>query len=886
MTAPTMPKAQPLFVRAPRPGAALAPAPELPMSRREMDALGWDQCDIIIVTGDAYIDHPSFGMAVVGRALERAGFRVGIIAQPDWHSAEPFAALGRPRLFFGVTAGNMDSMVNRYTSSRRIRKDDAYTPDGAPDKRPDRAVLVYAQRCREACKDVPVVIGGIEASLRRIAHYDYWSDKVRRSVLPDSKADLLVYGNGERQILEIAHRLDAGQDIRSLTDIRGTAFMRNGVPAGFIEMDSTELDTPGKLIVHPDPYAMEPEGCATKDDAPDRACSMPDPSLAHAGPDVGPAEAAPPAPAAADPRKLWRDRDRTVVRLPAYEQVAADPVLYAHASRVMHAETNPGNARALVQRHGDRDLWLNPPPVPLSTPEMDAVFDLPYARRPHRSYGQARIPAWEMIRTSVNIMRGCFGGCTFCSITEHEGRIIQSRSEKSVLREIEAIRDKTEGFTGVISDLGGPTANMYRQACKSREIEAACRLPSCVYPAICPNLDTDHTALIGLYRKARELPGIKKVLIASGVRYDLAATSPAYVKELAQHHTGGYLKIAPEHTEDGPLDLMMKPGIGSFEKFRALFDKFSQQAGKKQYLIPYFIAAHPGTTDEDMLNLALWLKRQGLKPDQVQTFLPSPMATATAMYHSGRNPLRKVTREARPGGDEVVVPKRGKQRDLHKAFLRWHDPENWPVLREALHRMGRGDLIGNGPECLVPAAKGRAMAETKDKPKGKPGGGKAKAPADVVRIGRVPGRARLSAKGRAAAKNKLSPNDKAAVLRKAAAKAKADGRPADEAPRRGRGAADGPAGRAERAARDERAQRNLRPERHDRKRSRQQEPTDEPAAVVRRRRELEERQAKKAPRQGTKVGSERGARSPRQSGGAGQGAAKPAAPLKRRNRRR
>ncbi len=458
----------------------------------------------------------------------------------------------------------------------------------------------------------------------------------------------------------------------------------------------------------------------------------------------------------------------------------------------MHAETNPGNARALVQRHGERDLWLNPPPVPLSTPEMDAVFDLPYARRPHSSYGQARIPAWEMIKGSVNIMRGCFGGCTFCSITEHEGRIIQSRSEKSILREIEAIRDKTEGFTGVISDLGGPTANMYRQACKSREIEAACRLPSCVYPTICPNLDTDHSALIGLYRKARELPGIKKVLIASGVRYDLAATSPAYVKELAQHHTGGYLKIAPEHTEDGPLNMMMKPGIGSFEKFRALFDKFSQQAGKKQYLIPYFIAAHPGTTDEDMLNLALWLKKQSFRPDQVQTFLPSPMATATAMYHSGRNPLRKVTREARPGGDEVFVPKRGKQRDLHKAFLRWHDPANWPLLRDALHLMGREDLIGNGPECLVPPGKGKLMANVKGKgaPKGKatgkatgkaksaadgaspprPAGGKAKAPADVVRIGRVPGRARLSAKGRAAAKNKLSPNDKAAVLRKAAVK--------------------------------------------------------------------------------------------------------------------
>ena len=815
MSAPTMPQAPPLFVRAPRPGAARAPAPELPMSRREMDDLGWDECDVIVVTGDAYIDHPSFGMAVVGRALERAGFRVGIIAQPDWQSADPFRALGRPRLFFGVTAGNMDSMVNRYTSARKPRRDDAYTPNAEPDRRPDRAVLVYAQRCREAFKDVPVIIGGIEASLRRIAHYDYWSDKVRRSVLPDSKADLLVYGNGERQVLEIAHRLDAGEDIKALTDIRGTAFMRGGVPGGFIELDSTELDTPGRLIVHPDPYAMEPDGCDAKDGAPDRACSMPDPSPAHAGPEVGPAAAAPPAPVAADPRKLWRDRDRTVIRLPAYEQVADDPVLYAHASRVMHAETNPGNARALVQRHGARDLWLNPPPVPLSTPEMDAVFDLPYARRPHSGYGQARIPAWEMIRNSVNIMRGCFGGCTFCSITEHEGRIIQSRSEKSILKEIEAIRDRSDGFTGVISDLGGPTANMYRMACKSREIEAACRLPSCVFPEICPNLDTDHSSLIQLYRKARELPGVKKVLIGSGVRYDLAATSPAYVKELAQHHTGGYLKIAPEHTEQGPLDLMMKPGIGSYEKFRALFDKFSQQAGKKQYLIPYFIAAHPGTTDEDMLNLALWLKRNAFKPDQVQTFLPSPMATATAMYHSGRNPLRKVTRQARPGGDSVFTAKRGKQRDLHKAFLRWHDPENWPLLREALQRMGRADLIGSGPECLVPAGKG----------KGKVGGERAAAPA----AGRTPAR-----RGEAARAT----------------------RPGDGTP---------PA-----------KKKYLKPDRHDRRPSRQQEPTDEPAAVVRRRRELEERRAAQARKRGG--GQSAG-------GGTGKpGSPKRAAPPRRRGR--
>jgi uncharacterized radical SAM protein YgiQ len=687
MPAPTMPQAVPLFSRPKFWGSRFGIAPELPMTRAEIDRLGWEACDVILVTGDAYVDHPSFGMAVVGRVLEAQGFRVGIISQPDWRCADAFRELGRPNLFFGVTAGNLDSMVNRYTAERRLRHDDSYTPGAEGNRRPDRAVLVYAQRCREAFKDVPIVVGGIEASLRRIAHYDYWSDKVRRSALVDSKADLLVYGNGERQIVEIAHRVGAGQEIEQLTDIRGTAFMRKSVPAGWVELDSTELDTPGKLVDHPDPYAWTMPGCSTPSGAP-----------AAAG-----------ASAPGEVRARWGARARTVIRLPAFEQVLDDPVLYAHASRVMHAETNPGNARALVQRHGDRDVWLNPPPVPLSTPEMDAVFGMPYTRVPHSSYGGAKIPAYDMIKTSVNIMRGCFGGCTFCSITEHEGRIIQSRSEESILREVEQIRDKVPGFTGVISDLGGPTANMWRLACKSREIEAACRLPSCVYPGICPNLDTDHTPLVNLYRKARKVDGVKKVLIASGLRFDLAVESPKYVKELVTHHVGGYLKIAPEHTEEGPLSKMMKPGVGSFEKFRAMFEKFSTQAGKKQYLIPYFIAAHPGTTDQDMLNLALWLKHNAFKPDQVQSFMPTPMAVATAMYHSGRNVLHKVVRKERPG-DAVETPKSKKQRELHKAFLRWHDRENWPVLREALHRMGRDDLIGSGPGCLVPAARGQRTA--------------------------------------------------------------------------------------------------------------------------------------------------------------------------------
>ncbi|HEY1899404.1 MAG TPA: YgiQ family radical SAM protein [Steroidobacteraceae bacterium] len=654
--------------------ARFGTAPFLPMSRAEMDLLGWDSCDVILVTGDAYVDHPSFGMAIVGRVLEAQGFRVGIIAQPDWRNAEPFAALGRPNLFFGVTAGNMDSMVNRYTSDRRVRSDDAYTPGGMGGKRPDRSVIVYAQRVREAFKDVPLVIGGIEASLRRIAHFDYWSEKIRRSVLLDAKADMLVYGNGERQICEIAHRLSDGEDIRQMTDIRGTAFTRKSLPAGWVQIDSAHLDAPGPLNPPVDPYATEPGAPA--------AASAPREQVVRFV-----------------RRVKGADRGNSVIRIPAFEQVVEDPVLYAHASRILHLESNPGNARALVQRHGDVDVWLNPPPIPLTTKEMDWVYEREYRRQPHPVYGSANIPAYKMIRFSIAIQRGCFGGCTFCSITEHEGRIIQSRSEDSIIREVETVRDSVPGFTGVISDLGGPTANMYRLACKSREIESACRRPSCVFPGICPNLNTDHSPLIRLYRRARALPGIKKVLIASGVRYDLATESPEYVKELAQHHVGGYLKIAPEAIGDGPLSKMMKPGVGAYHRFKELFDRYSKEAGKEQYLIPYFIAAHPGTTDQDMLELALWLKTNGFRADQVQAFLPSPMATATAMYHSGKNPLHRVTHDS----EEVQIPKGLKVRRLHKAFLRYHDANNWPMLREALRRMGRSDLIGNGKQQLVPA---------------------------------------------------------------------------------------------------------------------------------------------------------------------------------------
>ena len=705
-------------------------APFLPMSRSEMEQLGWDSCDVILVTGDAYVDHPSFGMAVIGRVLEAQGFRVGIIAQPDWHSAEPFKALGRPNLFWGVTAGNMDSMINRYTADRKIRSDDAYTPGGMAGSRPDRAAVVYSQRCREAYKDVPVILGGIEGSLRRIAHYDYWSDKVRRSIVVDAKCDLLLYGNAERALVEIAHRLARREPVENITDVRGTAFVRRHSVEGWFEIDSTEVDRPGRVDDYTSPYQTTAERAQGQGASCGKPQAQPQPVTfvrnATASESISPEplgktidgsvkgrQDVQTGPQQAHSERPVIDRSKSVIRLPSYEQVRSDPVLYAHASRVLHLETNPGNARALVQAHGEgntaRDVWINPPPLPLNTAEMDWVFDLPYARSPHPAYADAdgrhdretKIPAWEMIRFSINIMRGCFGGCTFCSITEHEGRIIQSRSEASILREAQDVRDKVRGFTGVISDLGGPTANMYRLGCKSKDIESVCRKPSCVYPDVCQNLRTDHSALIQLYRKLRQLPGIKKVLISSGLRYDLAVKSPDYIRELVLHHVGGYLKIAPEHTEQGPLSKMMKPGIGTYDRFRQMFEQFSREAGKEQFLIPYFIAAHPGTTDEDMLNLALWLKKSGFRADQVQAFYPSPMATATAMYHTGLNPLKGIHRDQR--GEKVDTVKGERRRRLHKAFLRYHDPNNWPLLRETLKRMGRADLIGNGKHHLIPA---------------------------------------------------------------------------------------------------------------------------------------------------------------------------------------
>ncbi len=597
----------------------------LPMTREEMEARGWDELDVLILNGDAYVDHPAFGGALIGRFLAGRGLRVGMIAQPRWDGPEDMLKLGRPRLFVGITAGNLDSMLNKLTAQKKMRGEDQYSPEGATEMRPNRASIVYANLARQAFPGVPIVLGGIEASLRRIAHYDYWSDQVRRSILVDSKADLLIFGMGERPVWEVAHRLMAGETIEQLRDVRGTAHVR---PKGQWE------DLPKSRYV----------------------------------------------------------RDGLPLHLPSFEAVQADRDAFLEMSRAFQHETNPGNGRPLVQPHGDRAVYFNPPALPLEEREMDGLYDLPFARRPHWSYGERRIPAFETVKHSIVTMRGCFGGCSFCSITEHEGRIIQSRSAESVLREIRALR-RMDDFRGVISDVGGPTANMYKLRCKSEDIERACRKLSCVHPGVCENLNTDHGPLVDLLKKVRQAEGVRRVFIASGVRYDLAERSPAFIRELATHHTGGQLSVAPEHVKDEVLAKMKKPGVAAYERFAEQFMCASEAAGKEQHLVPYFISGHPGSTLADMIDLALWLKARGVRPRQVQDFIPTPMSMATCMYYTGRDPF---TREP------VYTAKDLREKKLQKALLLYWDPAQHHLTREALRKAGRADLIGHAPGCLVP----------------------------------------------------------------------------------------------------------------------------------------------------------------------------------------
>jgi uncharacterized radical SAM protein YgiQ len=596
------------------------------MTLAEMRARGWEQADVVFVTGDAYIDHPSFAMAILGRVLEAAGYRVAILSQPDWRSCVAWQTFGRPRLFFAISAGNMDSMINHYTANRKVRNSDAYSPGGRIGLRPDRATLAYCQRAREAYRGVPVIAGGVEASLRRLAHYDYWSDKVRRSILLDCKADMLVYGMGEDAILEIARSLDAGQTVRDLRAMRGTT---------------------------------------------------------HA---LGASESPP---------------DDALI-LPSWEDVRTDKAAFAEATKIIHNETNPYNARRLVQWHDRQAIVCNPPPLPVSQAVMDRIYGLPYTRRPHPVYSES-IPAFEMIKDSVTIMRGCFGGCTFCSITAHQGRIIQSRSRESVLDEIRSIAEDPQ-FKGVVSDIGGPTANMYQMQCSRPEVEAICRRQSCVHPTICKLLGTDHGPLVQLMRDARELPGVKKVLVASGIRMDLARRSPEYMRELVAHHVGGQLKVAPEHTDPTVLDKMRKPSNDDFERFSEQFAQESRRAGKRQFLVPYFIASHPGCDLDAMIDLAVFLKRAGYKPDQVQDFIPAPFDVATAMYYTGVDPFTK-----RP----VHVAKHLRDRKLQRALMQFFKPENYFEVREALLKTGRQDLIGSGCDCLIPAQPPKAAIEAR-----------------------------------------------------------------------------------------------------------------------------------------------------------------------------
>ena len=587
------------------------------MTREEMEARGWDYVDVVFVTGDAYVDHQSFAMALLGRLMEAEGYRVAILSQPDWHSCEPWKKFGRPRLCFAVSAGNMDSMVNHYTANRKVRNDDAYSPGGRIGLRPDRATLAYCQRAREAYKGVPVIAGGVEASLRRIAHYDYWSDKVRRSILLDSKADLLVYGMGERPLLEILRRLAAGEPIKNIRDVRGTAYR------------------------------------------------------------LGASEKPP----------------EDAIYLPSYEEVVASKEAFARMTKMAHLETNPYNARRLVQYHDREAVVINPPAFPLTEEEMDRVYGLPFQRRPHPLYGDEPIPAFEVVKHSVQIMRGCFGGCTFCSITAHEGRIIQSRSPQSIIQEIERLKQDPE-FKGVISDIGGPTANMYRMNCSRPEVREKCRRLSCIHPTICKLLNTSHGPLIELLKQVRHVQGIKKVYVASGIRMDLAQLSPAYMNHLVRYHVGGHLKVAPEHCDPDVLRLMKKPSIEDFERFAKKFHELSRAAGKEQYLVPYFISGHPGCDLKAMIRLAEFLKRTGYRPQQVQDFMPTPFDIATCMYYTGIDPMT---------GEKVYVPRGERERRLQRALLQFWKPENYFLVREALQLAGRTDLIGSGPQCLIPS---------------------------------------------------------------------------------------------------------------------------------------------------------------------------------------
>ncbi len=611
----------------------------LPVSREDMARRGWDHYDFLLITGDAYVDHPSFGPAIIGRILEAEGYRVAVLAQPDWHSAEPFAALGRPRLGVLIGAGNIDSMVAHYTAAKKRRHDDAYSPGRRAGLRPDHATVVYSNRVREAFSDIPIIIGGLEASLRRFAHYDYWEDKVRRSVLFDAQADILTYGMGETATLEIAARLASGTPVEEIADVRGTCVIGR----------------------HPG------------------VCAYPK------------------------------------VEVPSFEEVSASKTAYARANMAEYQEHDAVSGRAIVQRHGDRFLIVNPPAFPLTTQELDRVAELPYVREPHPMYDDlGGVPAIEEVRFSVTHNRGCFGACNFCSLAFHQGRTISCRSHESVIREVRALTEHP-GFKGYIHDVGGPSATFRRPSCQKQLKSGMCRDRACLAPEPCPNLDADHTDYMLLLRKLREIPKVKKVFIRSGIRFDYLMRDPSgeFFTDLVQHHISGQLKVAPEHCVAHTLDYMGKPHIEVYERFKEKYSKLNRRYGKDQYLVPYLISSHPGCTLEDAVRLAEWLNKQGHMPEQVQDFYPTPGTLATCMWYTGLDPRTM---------EPVFVPKTPHDKALQRALMQWRKPQNRALVLEALRRTGREDLIGYGKRCLVrpdKAAKGAAHgpSPSKDRPR-------------------------------------------------------------------------------------------------------------------------------------------------------------------------
>lgn len=586
--------------------------------RADMEARGWAELDFVLISGDAYVDHPSFAPAVIGRYLESKGYRVGIIAQPDWNDVNAFKKLGKPRLASLVTAGNLDSMLNKFTAAKKIRREDDYSPGGEAGHRPDRATLVYSNRMKEAFRDVPLIIGGIEASLRRFGHYDYWSDTVRRSILVDSKADVLIYGMGELQIIELAEALDQNRFEESLPNIRGICYMSKDIPS----IDCVEC--------------------------------------------------------------------------PSFEEIKADKMAFADAFRIQYDEQDPFYGRPIVQKHGDRYVVQNVPALPLTQEQMDAAYDLPYTRKWHPSYDdKGGVPALSEVQFSLVSQRGCFGSCSFCAITNHQGRIIQNRSHQSLIDEAKLMINM-DGFKGYIHDVGGPTANFRHLACDKQAVFGACKGRTCAAPEPCENLNTNHDDYIALLRKLRKLKGVKKVFVRSGLRYDyvLADNNKAFVKELCQYHVSGQLKVAPEHVSKRVTTMMGKAGKEEFLTFKKWFEEANRELGKKQYLVPYFMSSHPGCTLEDAIELAEFLRDQHMYPEQVQDFIPTPGSLSTCMYYTGINPL---------DGKPVYVAKKGRDKAKQRALMQYKNIENYDLVKEALIEANRRDLIGFGPECLIPS---------------------------------------------------------------------------------------------------------------------------------------------------------------------------------------